>query len=79
MSTSEIGKRLFWAREQANLTVRALGKMANVSPSTVTEIENSHHVPRADMIEKLAAALKVERCWLAYGDGKPPKGWREER
>lgn len=33
-------------------------------------------VPRTDTVDRLATTLRVERCWLAYGDGKAPEGWR---
>ena len=79
MRSAEIGKRLYWARSRAKLTVRALGELANLSPSTVTEIENAHHIPGADTLERLAGALKVEPCWLAYGTGRAPAGWRAGR
>jgi transcriptional regulator with XRE-family HTH domain len=72
--SSAIGKRLFEARKRAELTVRALGEAAKVSPSTITEIEQAHHIPRADIIERLAYALRVDPGWLAFGTEEPSAG-----
>lgn len=71
MRSGSIGKRLFEARKRAELTVRALAEAAKVSPSTITEIEQAHHIPRADIIERLAHALRVEPGWLAFGTAEP--------
>ena len=75
VNEGDIGRRLLWARQQAGLTVRALGEQAKVSPSTVTELENGHHTPRTDVVARLARALNVDPCWLAYGTGETPEGW----
>ncbi len=49
-----------------------LGDRAGVGASTVNVIEKGSKQPRGDTVEKLARALDVPRCWLAYGDGQPP-------
>lgn len=76
MRTTGIHERLFWARERAQLTVRALSAMADVSTTTIVDTEHGRRVPGADTLERLAVALHVEPCWLAYGDGKCPEGWK---
>lgn len=78
MSSSTIGERLKWAREKASWTVRELAQRAGIAPSSITDVELDSRTPRTDTVERLATALKVERCWLAYGDGKAPKGWGEK-
>lgn len=75
MSSSTIGDRLKWAREKAGWTVRELAQRAGIAASSVTDMELGSRTPRTDTVERLAAALKVERCWLAYGDGRAPEGW----
>ena len=52
------------------------GDRAGVGASTVNVIEKGNKQPRGDTVEKLARALGVSRCWLAYGDGQPPD-WTE--
>lgn len=70
-----IGQRLKWARQRAELTVRDVARATGVSPSTISDTELERRVPRADTLEKLAVALKVEPAWLAYGDGRAPHGY----
>lgn len=75
MSTGEISDRLRWARDRSGLSHRALSAKAKVSPGTISGLENGHHVPRTDVVAKLARVLGVTPCWLAYGDGIAPEGW----
>jgi transcriptional regulator with XRE-family HTH domain len=75
MRTAGINERLYWARERTQLTVRALADAARVSTTTIVDTEHGRRVPGADTLERLAVALHVEPCWLAYGDGKAPDGW----
>ena len=49
-----------------------LAESAGVGTSTINQIEKGLTQPRGDTVEKLARALDVPRCWLAYGDGQPP-------
>lgn len=79
MRTTGIHERLYWARERAQLTVRALSAASKVSTTTIVDTEHSRRVPGADTLERLAVALRVEPCWLAYGDGKVPEGWQASR
>lgn len=57
------------------MTIRAVAVRAGVASSAVTEIEQGARVPRADTLERLAAALKVAPCWLVFGDGPVPEGY----
>jgi len=70
-----IGQRLKWARQRAELTVRDVARATGVSPSTISDTELNRRIPRADTLEKLAVALRVEPSWLAFGDGKAPAGY----
>lgn len=58
---------------------RALSERAKVSSGTISGLENGHHTPRTDVVAKLARVLGVTPCWLAYGDGISPDGWRESK
>lgn len=79
MSYGDIGSRLKLAREHAQLTHRALGELADVATSTISELETyARHAPATDMVARLAKALGVEPCWLAYGDVDKEPDWLGE-
>lgn len=74
---SGIAARLKLARSHAELTIRALASAAGVASSAITDTEIGNRIPRADTIEKIARALGVSACWLAYGEGSAPR-WAVE-
>jgi transcriptional regulator with XRE-family HTH domain len=74
---SGIAARLKLARSHAKLTIRALASAAGVASSAITDTEIGNRIPRADTIEKIARALGVSACWLAYGEGTSPR-WAGE-
>ena len=76
LGSLSVGNRLKLARDMRGLTMAELGDRAGVGASTVNVIEKGSKQPRGDTVEKLARALGVPRCWLAYGDGQPPD-WTE--
>ncbi len=51
------GMKLRQARLEAGLTLTDLARMAEMSPSYLTEIEKGRKYPRADKIVKMAEAL----------------------
>lgn len=69
---SGLPERLRRARTQAGLSMRALAKAAQTSDPNVLRIEGARVAPGIDTVEKLAKALKVSPCWLAYGVGPGP-------
>lgn len=73
-----LGDRLKWARAHAEMTVRDLADVAGVAFSAISEIEKGGRIPRADTLERLAVALKVPACWLVFGDGVAPDGWKAD-
>lgn len=78
MSSKETGPRLFWARNHKGWTHRELADRARVAVGTISGLENGKHVPKTTIIERLASALDVAPCWLAYGDqDKVPDWWGE--
>jgi transcriptional regulator with XRE-family HTH domain len=70
-----LGARLELARREAKLTHRALAKRAGVSPGTISGLENGQHDATTEKIARLAAALGVQPCWLAYGDRDKAPDW----
>jgi transcriptional regulator with XRE-family HTH domain len=68
------GRRLEERRGLSALSYRELGDSAGLSHEAVRMIEVSEKVPTLETIERLAVALDVSPCWLAYGIGRP-KGW----
>ncbi|PSM31675.1 helix-turn-helix transcriptional regulator [Haliangium sp. UPWRP_2] len=77
--SSLVGERLKWARARANMTIRELSHAASVPNSSITEIELGNRIPRSSTLEKIANALKIAPCWLAFGDGAAPEGWDERK
>ncbi len=72
LAALSVGVRLREARDRRGWTLIELGTKAGVGTTTVTSIETGSRQPRGDTVEKLARALGVPRCWLAYGDGPKP-------
>lgn len=70
-----LGARLELARREAKLTHRALAQRAGVSPGTISGLENGQHDATTEKIARLAAALGVQPCWLAYGDRDKAPDW----
>jgi transcriptional regulator with XRE-family HTH domain len=54
-----IGARVRELREERNLSLRALAKMCNVSPNTVSLIERELTSPSIDTLQRLASGLGV--------------------
>ncbi len=67
-----VGVRLKLARDKRGLTMTEVADEAGIAASTVNVIEKGQKQPRGDTVERLARALDVPRCWLAYGDGPVP-------
>lgn len=58
---SEFGKYLRELRESRGLGVNQLAAFSNVSPSTISKIENGHRgVPKPNILKKLAKPLGVD-------------------
>jgi transcriptional regulator with XRE-family HTH domain len=70
-----LGARLELARREAKLTHRALAKRAGVSPGTISGLENGQHDATTEKIARIAAALDIQPCWLAYGDRDKAPDW----
>lgn len=66
---ASLGQRVTEARLRAGLSGRALAAAAELSAPTVLRAEKALFFPRLDSVEKLATALRVTSCWLAFGLG----------
>jgi transcriptional regulator with XRE-family HTH domain len=64
--------RLRGLREGRGLSYRDLGKAAGVSYETIRKTETRETSPKLDAVWRLAVALDVAPCWLAYGVGQGP-------
>ncbi len=78
LASAAIGKRLFEARIKRDLTMDQLAIKAKISQATISKLERGIHDPAAGVTEKLALALAVDPCWLAYGTGKKPEWLNKE-
>ena len=67
-----LGKRLFLARSKRGYTMEQLGQRSTVHASTINGIEKGRNDPGTVTTSKLAKALDVDPCWLAYGTGEKP-------
>lgn len=77
-----VGARLRYARELRGLSARALSRETGtdgVSVQSVLNTEAGETVPKVDNVEKLAAALGVAPCWLAFGVGDGPMAAKPTR
>lgn len=63
----EFKDRLVAAREQAELTQEELAKICGLSTSAIANYERGARIPRKEAIEKLAAALKLDKNYLLTG------------
>ena len=63
------GTRLLAKREAAGLSLRELAESAGVSFETIRKCETGGAIPKVDTCERLAVALGVAPCWLAFGVG----------
>lgn len=73
-----MGARLLAQREARALSRSALGQLADVSHTTLGNIEAGRTMPSVSLAEQVAKALGVSPAWLAYGEGlqvlpKPPR------
>ncbi len=64
---TQVGQRIRQARMRKRWSQARLAKAANVSQPTVANWENGSHSPREAALERLSAALQVQRLWLLEG------------
>ena len=73
LTCAGLEQRLQSVRVRQNLTRRGLARSAKTSDTTIRLIEEGRQVPRVDLAEKIARALDVSPCWLAYGVMQGPE------
>lgn len=56
----KVGKLIKRKREHLKLTQEDLGKMLNVSPSTISNWETNTNFPEKEIIPKLCKILKIK-------------------
>lgn len=71
MDCEKLGARLSQVRQAAGLSVRGLSAKSGVSSSTLGYVEQGRQYPSVETLERIARALSVSACWLAYGVGSP--------
>lgn len=49
--------KVWEARQEANLSLRKLEELTNISKTTINEIENGNVSPNLDQLEKIAIVL----------------------
>jgi transcriptional regulator with XRE-family HTH domain len=70
-SEEDIGKRIRDRRESQNITQAQLAKLVGLSSAAIWNWETKGRVPRPQVLEKVAAALKVSTGYLAEGMQPP--------
>lgn len=66
--------RLQLAQKARAISRRALSRASEVLSSSILNYEAGRNVPSVATVERLALALGVSPCWLAYGEGEGPAG-----
>ena len=67
---NELAGRIRELREKARLTQKDLAELSNVSIKTVHRWEFGERIPRANEIQRIAAALHVSEAELLNGPGR---------
>lgn len=67
MSSATFSTRFKEARAAAGLSLKGMAIRADTSRRSVSTWESGEATPRIDTVERLAEALGVAPCWLAYG------------
>ena len=75
----DFSARLRWLRENAGINQHNLCLLAGLGSPTIALLENGGR-PKISTVEKLAAALSVPACYLAFGErGERPFSYRIPR
>lgn len=67
MPSATFSARFKQARAAAGLSLKGMAIRADTSRRSVSLWEEGGATPRIDTVERLAEALGVAPCWLAYG------------
>ncbi|WP_146396930.1 helix-turn-helix domain-containing protein [Pseudobythopirellula maris] len=67
-STSGIGDRLRWAREQSGLSQGQVAKLLDMHRPTVSQIEAGSRSLKAEEVSWFAELYDISSAWLLQGD-----------
>ncbi len=69
----QLGKHITKQRERKQLSLRGLAEAADLSPSTLSEIEKGLTLPQPDSLRRIAEALGIdwEDLYALAGYGRP--------
>jgi len=67
---TQLGRRIYGFRKHNNLTQAALAERAKISNEFISAVERGAKLPSLEVLERIAAALKVEIKDLFNFDGK---------
>ena len=65
-----VGKKIKFYREQKGMSLRELGKLANVSHSFISDIEHERSTPSLATLEAIANALNIPTSLLISDNEK---------
>lgn len=54
------------------MTMDVLAAKSGISQANISRLEKGRHDAVSETIMRLANALSVDPCWLAYGTGQKP-------
>ncbi len=66
-----LGERLKTMRNEAGLSFFRLSRLAGCANGVPNAIERANRLPTIDIVEKIARALGISPCWLAFGEQGP--------
>jgi len=67
-----IGGRISLARDALEMSVEDASRIVGVTSETWRNWENDRSAPRANLLDRIAGALKVSLAWLLSGRGTGP-------
>ncbi|MBP1847841.1 transcriptional regulator with XRE-family HTH domain [Rhizobium petrolearium] len=67
-----IGGRISLARDALNMSIEDASRIVGVTSETWQNWENDRSDPRANLLDRIAGALKVSLAWLLSGRGTGP-------
>lgn len=68
LASAGIAGRLKRVRKDLGLSQRRVSELAELSASAAQMVEDGGRFPHIDTVEKLAYALRVSKCWFAFGE-----------
>lgn len=66
-----LARRLEEATKAVDMNLLSVAKLSGCAPSTVWAVARGGSEPTIETAERIAAALGVSPCWLAFGDEGP--------